>query len=1027
MKRLFAPNSRRPSTSSAASPRGSVHQDADHDPRPASMMAPGGISLARFSTVSSTATSLFTSAPTLRPSGTWSGLDRPNLRGATSLDGAACFPAIVKSKGSAPPRALAKEQPAWAVHAPLRALAAPAAYLMPLFVAASQGPAAGTRSAVTVLADALGTELAHLHAAISRHLDRHVRVPLDTCMRQLNEVAANRNVRVMYALRKLADRYERDVLPQLVKHVAPTRGVPTTVEALVRTDGRVAELLVKSHRGSVLDLADTVIHRVVRKRGVAKTLFAPLTSLSQALRELATCASFIDHTVANLLPIVHGIATALASGDWSEASARDAASSALTRFAEWRQTIITILDEIKTGLATLYPPANEFQCPICLEIMAEAAILSCKHRFCPPCLDEYRRQTNGTTPGTVFVTFTNDEINSVVVSQTRLDDEIHGLLGHNEIAPIESTPTRSPSASSTAASDSAPSTHVSPSTPSTNSTSNAPHPPVIGRRGTFTMQYESPFLPAHADANRPLMVRLPCPMCRRVTVTARGRPLPTDQTWTEHVAQHFPREVATHRRAAALTDAKRKVATAAKAVQQAVKSTRLLGRPVGVAAWARSNPGPQAPRVVVYRHATRYAGSATDVHAAVPATSTRAPRTSPTAPVLTCTPAANSQYRAAALAAALATDVDRFHTEITLHLDTQVRSGLVTAFEQLKVAAKHNARVASALRKLADQYERDVHATLALHELVAASTVIDGAIASILPALRETTALVDVLREPDSTGMREAVSDALNRIAEWRQSVVSILGRIKTGLSTLLPAAQDFQCPICLDIMADAAVLSCKHRFCPPCIDEYRRRTNGVSRGTVFVTFVNDAANSVVLSAAPHAIDDEVRGLLGRNETAPVNDLVAADDDDAAGDDALSTQETASPTITTARPATNGGGGTAVGRPGTFTMQYESPFLPTAHQPPVMVRLPCPICRQITVTARGRALPTDAHWAEHVAAYFPREVTARRRTEAVAAAKRKVVRAAKAVQHAVATTRLLGRPLGQAAWAKSNPQPARAG
>ncbi|KAJ3358925.1 hypothetical protein GGF32_009851 [Allomyces javanicus] len=869
-------------------------------------MAQGGISLARFSTVSSTATSLFTSAPTLRPSATWSGLDRPNLRGATSLDGVACFPAIAKSR-SAPPRALAKAQPVWATHAPLRALAAPAAYLMPLFVAVSQGPAADTQSTVTVLADALGTELAHLHTAISRHLDRHVRVPLDTCMRQLNGVAANRNVRVMYALRKLADRYERDVFPQLVKHVAPTRGVPATVEALVRTDGRVAELLAKSHRGSVLDLADTVIHRVVRKRGVAKTLFAPLTSLSQGLHELATCASFIDHTVANLLPIVHGIATALASGEWTEGCARDAASSALIRFAEWRQTIVSILDEIKTDLATLYPPANEFQCPICLEIMAEAAILSCKHRFCPSCLDEYRRQTNGTTPGTVFVTFTNDEINSVVVSETRLDDEIYGLLGHNETAPIESTPTRS-SASSTAASDSAPSTPVSSTTPPANSTSTstAPHPPMIGRRGTFTMQYESPFLPTHADASRPLMVRLPCPMCRRVTVTARGRPLPTDPAWTEHVAQHFPREVATHKRAAALTDAKRKVASAAKAVQQAVKSTRLLGRPVGVAAWARSNPTAQAPRTV-------------------------------------------------ALATALRSDVDRFHAAIALHLDTQVRAGLVTAFEQLKVAAQQNARVASALRKLADRYERNVHATL-------------------------------------------------------------------TGLSTLLPAAQDFQCPICLDIMPDAAVLSCKHRFCPPCIDEYRRCTKGVSRGTVFVTFVNDAANSVVLSATPHAIDDEVRGLLGRNETAPVNDMVM--NDDAIGGDTPA-QDAASPTTTTTRPGTNGGG-IAVGRPGTFTMQYESPFLPTAHQPPVMVRLPCPICRQVTVTARGRALPTDAHWAEHVAVYFPREVAVRRRAEAVTAAKRKVVRAAKAVQHAVATTRLLGRPLGVAAWAKSNPQPARA-
>ncbi|KNE70370.1 hypothetical protein AMAG_14510 [Allomyces macrogynus ATCC 38327] len=467
---------------------------------------------------------------------------------------------------------------------------------MPLFVAASQGPAAGTRSAVTVLADALGTELAHLHTAILRHLDRHVRVPLDTCMCQLKEAAATHNVRVMYALRKLADRYERDVLSQLVKHVAPTRGVPVTVAALVRTDGRVAELLAKSHRASVLDLADTVIHRVVRKRGVGKTVFAPLTSLSQGLHELATCASFIDHTVANLLPIVHGIATALASGDWTEDCARDAASNALARFAEWRQTIVSILDEIKTGLTTLYPPANEFQCPICLEIMAEAAVLSCKHRFCPPCLDEYRRQTNATTPGTVFVTFTNDETNSVVVSQTRLDDEIYGLLGHDETAPIDSTPSRS--SSSTAASESAPSTPVSPSTPPTNSTSTAPHPPMIGRRGTFTMQYESPFLPANAAAHQPLMVRLPCPMCRRVTVTARGRPLPTDPAWTEHVAQHFPREVATHKRAAALTDAKRKVATAVKTVQQAVASTRLLGRPVGVAAWARSNPGAQAPRSV---------------------------------------------------------------------------------------------------------------------------------------------------------------------------------------------------------------------------------------------------------------------------------------------------------------------------------------------------------------------------------------------------------------------------------------------
>ncbi|KNE67833.1 hypothetical protein AMAG_12551 [Allomyces macrogynus ATCC 38327] len=600
MKRFFAPNSRRPLTSSPAFPRGSVQQDADYDPRPASVMAPAGNSLARFSTVSSTATSLLTPAPTLRPYGTWSGLDHPNLRGVTSLDGAACFPAIGKSKRT-PPRAPAKEQPVWATHAPLRALAAPAAYLMPLFVAASQGPAAGTRSAVMVLADALGTELAHLHTAISRHLDRNVRMPLDTCMRQLNEVAANHNVRVMYALRKFADRYERDVLPQLVKHVAPTRGVPATVESLVRTDGRVAELLAKSHRGSVLDLADTAIHRVVRKRGVAKTLFAPLTNLSQALHELATCASFIDHTVANMLPLVHGIATALASGEWTENCARDAASSALTRFAEWRQTIVSILDEIKTGLATLYLPANEFQCPICLEIMAEAAILSCKHRFCPPCLDEYRRQTNGTTPGTVFVTFTNDEINSVVVSQTLLDDEIHGLLGHEETAPIESTPTRSSSSSSsspTVVSDSAPSTPIPPLTPPANTNSTAPHPPLIGRRGTFTMQYESPFLPANADANRPLMVRLPCPMCRRVTVTARGRPLPTDPAWTEHVAQHFPREVATHKRAAALTDAKQKVTTAAKAVQQAVKSTRLLGRPVGVAAWARSNRGPQAPRAV---------------------------------------------------------------------------------------------------------------------------------------------------------------------------------------------------------------------------------------------------------------------------------------------------------------------------------------------------------------------------------------------------------------------------------------------
>ncbi|KNE67832.1 hypothetical protein AMAG_12550 [Allomyces macrogynus ATCC 38327] len=480
----------------------------------------------------------------------------------------------------------------------------------------------------------------------------------------------------------------------------------------------------------------------------------------------------------------------------------------------------------------------------------------------------------------------------------------------------------------------------------------------------------------------------------------------------------------------------------------------------------------------VPRHATCHAGSVSNIHATAP-TSKEAPAcTGPTAPVPTCTSATTSPSRAAALATALQTDVDRFNAAITLHLDTHVRAGLVTAFEQLKAAAKHNARVASALRKLADRYERDVHATLvrgfvsargvpisvdnldagvvislgseksgavaaadavmdavlkkrgvgksikrplscvsrALHELAAGSTMIYSAIASISLALHETAALVDDTRGSDSAATREVESDALRRIAEWRQAVVSILGQIKTGLSTLLPAAEEFQCPICLDIMPDAAILSCKHRFCPPCIDEYRRCTNGVSRGTVFVTFVNDAANSVVLSATPHAIDDDVRDLLGRNETAPVSDM-ATPGDDTTGSDA----STAPSPTTTARPATNDGG-TAVGRPGTFTMQYESPFLPTAHQHPVMVRLPCPICRQITVTARGRALPTDAHWAEHVAAYFPREIAARRRTEAVAAAKRKVVSAAKAVQHAVATTRLLGRPLGQAAWAKSNPQ-----
>ncbi|ORZ35893.1 hypothetical protein BCR44DRAFT_29749 [Catenaria anguillulae PL171] len=221
---------------------------------------------------------------------------------------------------------------------------------------------------------------------------------------------------------------------------------------------------------------------------------------------------------------------------------------------------IDLIRRLTSRLATILPDIADVTCPICLEVFVDPIAMRCGHRLCSTCFIALRNATPPPRPGTVVLTFTNDVMRPVIMSALpALDDEASQLMNSPPPTPtsplsLERFPTGSSSVST--ASSLGPGPHTAPGRPNALI---APAADVVGRPGTYSMTYVSPFIsPAPLDTApndrgkskstatpaRPLMQRLPCPICRCITRVAAAdpKPLAKDKAMDRWVRAYFPIE-----------------------------------------------------------------------------------------------------------------------------------------------------------------------------------------------------------------------------------------------------------------------------------------------------------------------------------------------------------------------------------------------------------------------------------------------------------------------------------------------------
>ncbi|KAI9187812.1 hypothetical protein H9P43_002203 [Blastocladiella emersonii ATCC 22665] len=374
----------------------------------------------------------------------------------------------------------------------------------------------------------------------------------------ITEHAQPRNCppRTMYKLRKLLDAVDRDLGAEFQRAV--TLAVPFTpipavnVAAGAATAATTPDMVATLTAPLPRELAAAAVVARLRKAGFkcsrrlrnkdARALHDAVVELITIASDIATHTAFVERIIYDLVPILRELQSLVPAGN-ADAMLRD--RNALLERTHARLTALAgatpaVVAAMVRGLARVYPDPAEYTCPCCLEILADAVVLKCKHKLCRPCFQRYRDVNPAHAPGTVFLTFTNDDIRPLTYSAVPPIERDTLELMEMDIAPaalgaspgsVPASPTESTTSFASNAAASRPSTSSS---------------IAVGRNGTYTMPYVSPFLGMGGPVSaRPIMQRLPCPLCRVVSVVSANdaRPCPGDPDWERTVASLFPREV----------------------------------------------------------------------------------------------------------------------------------------------------------------------------------------------------------------------------------------------------------------------------------------------------------------------------------------------------------------------------------------------------------------------------------------------------------------------------------------------------